>query len=435
MFGIVVMQFLAVVEAAEHPVERTTMCRDQADLLVDLLAPVVGLVPAGEGGEQLVVVVEVQQQVGIVRARAVAHVGIGGGGDEIDDVRDIGVDFQAGQMGPAVDRLLVAGGVLVPAGAQHARAIGLRPIGAGALEGVSDDRLQILCGLDQQLVAGCESPFEIEILAPAQVLREFLARDAAGAARLRQGHARGLEQQRRVDEARIVVVSGRRTEGDMIAHQRDIDHPVRLIAEVLRMALGVEPSVRVSFPGVHVGAVGNVADRPGQGAQAVERALRAEQGFDARDVEQLEIVVKRDLAEVDAQGIVVAGAARGDVGGIEPAQHDRAGGAGAGVRDRKAGGEVGQVADVVDALAGQFLGADGGDVDRRVHDGRGPARAGDDDGVPGIGKIGAVLPRGLLLRAVLRPDGHGAGSGREDRRGQQRRPHIRAMCHVFPVLG
>src|SRR3546814_16009780 len=69
MLGIVALIFILVVKAAEDPVERAAVTRDQADFLIDLLARGDRFIPARKGREQFIIIVEVEQQVGIVRFR------------------------------------------------------------------------------------------------------------------------------------------------------------------------------------------------------------------------------------------------------------------------------------------------------------------------------------------------------------------------------
>src|SRR3546814_3177151 len=80
-------------------------------------------------------------------------IGIGRGRDQIDDVGDVRIDFEAEQVRAAVDRLDVAAGILVPPRSEDIGAVGLRAVGPGALKRIGEDRLQILAGLEQQLVA------------------------------------------------------------------------------------------------------------------------------------------------------------------------------------------------------------------------------------------------------------------------------------------
>ena len=50
-----------------------------------------------------------------------------------------------------------------------------------------------------------------------------------------------------------------------------------------------------------IGPVRNVADRASQRTQAIQRALWPKQGFDPFDIDQLEIIIQRCFAQVDAQ--------------------------------------------------------------------------------------------------------------------------------------
>ena len=56
-----------------------------------------------------------------------------------------------------------------------------------------------------------------------------------------------------------------------------------------------------AFDGIRIGAVGDIADSASQRAETVKRTLWSEQRFDPRNVEQLEVIVERHLAQIDAE--------------------------------------------------------------------------------------------------------------------------------------
>ena len=212
----------------------------------------------------------------------------------------------------------------------------------------------------------------------------------------------------------------------MIGHDGQVDHAIDLITEIVAMRFGI--GARMDFPLDHagIGPVGNIADRPGQCTEPVKRALRAEQGFDAGDIDQLEIVIERDFAQIDAQRVVIDGAAVTHARGIETAQHHRAGRARAGVRNRHAGGEVGNIANVVDPLPCQLFRTDGGDIDRRIHQRRRAAGGRNDDRDRG---------RALLLRLLLSESRCGQRGGRKHGCRQQTEFQFCAFFHRFlPVF-
>ena len=126
-----------------------------------LLALAIGRIIAREGGEEFVAVIEVEQQVGNIARIAVAHFGIGARRHDIDDVGDIGVDLGADEMRVAIDGFLEPAGVLVAPGSEHARAVRLRAFGFRALIGIGQQQLEIIVGLEQQLVARREGALEI----------------------------------------------------------------------------------------------------------------------------------------------------------------------------------------------------------------------------------------------------------------------------------
>ena len=90
--GIVALVLVLVVEAAQHPAQRSAVGGHETDLGIDLLALGIGLVPGRESGIEFVAIVEVEQQVGHVADGFGVDLGIGAGRDNVEDIGDIGVD-------------------------------------------------------------------------------------------------------------------------------------------------------------------------------------------------------------------------------------------------------------------------------------------------------------------------------------------------------
>ena len=114
----------------------------------------------------------------------------------------------------------------------------------------------------------------------------------------------------------------------------------------------VDATVEIRRPARRVRSVGNVTDGTGESADAVKRALRPEQGFDAGDVEKLEVLIERHFAEVDCDGTVGVGAGYPDVRRRETAHDNGTGRARTCVQNGQARRERGKTAYVVDALFG-----------------------------------------------------------------------------------
>ena len=291
MFDIVAMALQLIVEAADHPAERPAMGRDETHFLIELLAAVVGLVPAGKGRKLFIAIIEIEQQVSVVGLADALDIGIGCGGDQLGEIGEVGIDFHAAQMRATVHRFDVARRTFITARAQHAIAVILAALGLRPLEGIGEIDLQILAELDQQLVAGRDRLLEVQVLALFEVRGIVRRRHAVGAARLRQRDTRRLEQQRIIDEAGIIIIARRRPEGDMVLQNRDVDDTVNLVSRLFAVRLGIEAAVHFAAEIVGVGTIGNVANGAGQSAQAIQRSLRPQQRFHPRDVEQLEIIV------------------------------------------------------------------------------------------------------------------------------------------------
>ncbi len=275
-----------------------------------------------------------------------------------------------------IDRLDEAAGVLVLAGAEYAKAVRAGAVGLGLLVGIGEDQLQIFARLQQQLVAAGEGPLEVEIFFLVQIgviaglrdsCRQRIA-DGQETIGLRVGDTGLLHQQGIIDKARIEIISGRGAKGDVVAHQRDVEDDVALVTDVVAMRLDRRAAMHFELDSIGIRALRDVADRARQRAETVERALRAQQRFDAVDVEELEVVIDRYFAQIDTQGIVIDCAAITGIVRTEAAQHDRAGRTRSGVRNGHAGGKIGNVANVGDALALQLFRPDGRDIDRRVED-------------------------------------------------------------------